>query len=144
MRCTSPRRKNNWPVTWTSWRISASGNWVGPYSPFDQPGRVLGAYGLAHQQATDAIARPNNARFGHDYYNRTGTAKSNMFDNKPTEARYFYTDDDSDGKRLDGNGAYTVSCAGSGAAGQWFLVDNALQRRALLPRERPEALFARH
>jgi outer membrane receptor protein involved in Fe transport len=33
------------------WRISASGNWVGPYSPFDQPGRVLGAYGLAHVSA---------------------------------------------------------------------------------------------
>lgn len=31
-----------------SWRIRASGNWVGPYSPFDEPGVVLGAYGLAH------------------------------------------------------------------------------------------------
>ena len=27
----------------------------------------------------------NNARFGTDYFTRTGTAKSNMFDNKPTE-----------------------------------------------------------
>ena len=45
----------------------------------------------------------NNARFGYDYYNRTGTAKSNMFDNKPTETQYFYTDDDSAGARLDGN-----------------------------------------
>ena len=25
-----------------------SGNWVGPYSPFDEPGVVLGAYGLMH------------------------------------------------------------------------------------------------
>jgi hypothetical protein len=31
----------------------------------------------------------NNACFGYDYYNRTGTAKSNMFDNKPTETQYF-------------------------------------------------------
>jgi outer membrane receptor protein involved in Fe transport len=30
------------------WRIRVSGNWVGPYSPFDRPGVVLGAYGLAH------------------------------------------------------------------------------------------------
>lgn len=30
------------------WRIRLSGNWVGPYSPFDEPGVVLGAYGLAH------------------------------------------------------------------------------------------------
>ncbi len=31
----------------------------------------------------------NNARFGHDYFNRTRTAQSNMFDNKPTETQYF-------------------------------------------------------
>jgi outer membrane receptor protein involved in Fe transport len=30
------------------WRLRFAGNWVGPYSPFDQPGEVLGAYGLAH------------------------------------------------------------------------------------------------
>ena len=28
------------------------------------------------------------------YFNRTGTAKSNMFDNKPTETQYLYTDGD--------------------------------------------------
>jgi outer membrane receptor protein involved in Fe transport len=32
--------------TW--WRLRLAGNWVGPYSPFDEPGVVLGAYGLAH------------------------------------------------------------------------------------------------
>ena len=47
----------------------------------------------------------------HDYYNRTGTAKSNMFDNKPTETQYFYTDDDSAGARLDGNHNYEVAFA---------------------------------
>jgi iron complex outermembrane receptor protein len=34
-----------------SWRIRLSGNWVGPYSPFDEPGVVLGSYGLAHVSA---------------------------------------------------------------------------------------------
>lgn len=33
------------------WRIRLSGNWVGPYSPFDEPGVVLGSYGLAHLSA---------------------------------------------------------------------------------------------
>jgi len=35
-----------------SWRIRLSGNWVGPYSPFDEPGVVLGGYGLAHASAS--------------------------------------------------------------------------------------------
>jgi len=30
------------------WSIRVAGNWVGPYSPFDEPGVVLGSYGLAH------------------------------------------------------------------------------------------------
>jgi outer membrane receptor protein involved in Fe transport len=30
------------------WRIRVGANWVGPYSPFDRPGEVLGGYGLAH------------------------------------------------------------------------------------------------
>ncbi len=30
------------------WSLRLSGNWVGPYSPFDEPGVVLGAYGLMH------------------------------------------------------------------------------------------------
>lgn len=33
------------------WVVRVSGNWVGPYSPFDEPGVVLGAYGLAHVSA---------------------------------------------------------------------------------------------
>ena len=36
----------------------------------------------------------NNAQWGIDYFNRTGTAKSNMFDNRPNETQYFYTDYD--------------------------------------------------
>lgn len=34
-----------------TWRIRLSGNWVGPYSPFDRPGVVLPGYGLAHASA---------------------------------------------------------------------------------------------
>ena len=33
------------------WHAQLSGNWVGPYSPFDRPGAVFGAYGLAHVSA---------------------------------------------------------------------------------------------
>ena len=53
----------------------------------------------------------NNARFGTDYFNRTGTAKSNMFDNKPTETQYFYTDTDSSGALLDGSHSYEITFA---------------------------------
>jgi hypothetical protein len=53
----------------------------------------------------------NNARFGYDYYNRAGTAKSNMFDNKPTETQYIYTDNDSEGASLDGDKSYEITFA---------------------------------
>ena len=33
------------------WRLRLAGNWVGPYSPFDEPGVVIGSYGLAHASA---------------------------------------------------------------------------------------------
>jgi hypothetical protein len=53
----------------------------------------------------------NNARFGVDYYSRTGTSRSNMFDNRPNETQYFYTDDDSSGAALDGKDSYEVTFA---------------------------------
>jgi hypothetical protein len=53
----------------------------------------------------------NNARWGTDYLNRTGTAKSNMFDNLPEETKYIYRDDDSRGEQLDGHNLYTVTFA---------------------------------
>jgi hypothetical protein len=53
----------------------------------------------------------NNARWGTDYFNRTGTAKSNMFDNKPDETEYFYTDADSSGAPLDGRSSYEITFA---------------------------------
>jgi hypothetical protein len=56
----------------------------------------------------------NNAQWGIDYFNRTGTAKSNMFDNRPTETQYFYTDNDATGTSLDGNRNYRVTFPKSG------------------------------
>ena len=66
----------------------------------------------------------NNAQFGVDYFNRTGTAKSNMFDNKPTETQYFYTDTGSSGTALNGANAYEVTFApgqGPPVNGFWSL-----------------------
>lgn len=53
----------------------------------------------------------HNAEWGVDYYMRTSTARSNMFDNRPTETQYFYTDNDGTGEQLDGNSRYTVTFA---------------------------------
>ena len=53
----------------------------------------------------------NNAEWGFDYLMRTGTARSNMFDNRPTETQYFYTDDDSKGMQLEGKNLYIITFA---------------------------------
>jgi hypothetical protein len=53
----------------------------------------------------------NNAQWGTDYLNRTGTAKSNMYDNRPEETKYIYTDNDSQGKQLDGRNTYAITFA---------------------------------
>ncbi|MET4067353.1 hypothetical protein ABID58_002142 [Bradyrhizobium sp. S3.2.6] len=53
----------------------------------------------------------NNAQWGVDYYNRTGTARSNMFDNRPNETQYFYTDLDGAGGELTGRGNYEITFA---------------------------------
>src|SRR5262249_20016544 len=51
----------------------------------------------------------NNAKWGVDYYNRTGTSRSNMFDNKPNETQYFYTDFDATNQALEGKHGYAVT-----------------------------------
>ena len=51
----------------------------------------------------------NNARWGTDYLNRTGTAKSNIYDNRPEETKYIYTDDDSQGQQMNGQHTYTIT-----------------------------------
>lgn len=51
----------------------------------------------------------NNAQYGLDYFNRTATAKSNMFENRPNETQYFYIDNDSTGAPLQGSRSYKVT-----------------------------------
>jgi hypothetical protein len=51
----------------------------------------------------------NNAQWGTDYLNRTGTAKSNMYDNTPDETKYIYTDYDAAGNQLHGGNLYAIS-----------------------------------
>jgi len=51
----------------------------------------------------------NNAQFGLDYFDRTGTAKSNMFDNRPNETQYIYTDADGSGAQLTGGSNYEIT-----------------------------------
>jgi hypothetical protein len=53
----------------------------------------------------------NNAQTGFDYFDRTGTAKSNMFDNRPNETQYFYTDFDGTGQVLNGASTYEITFA---------------------------------
>jgi hypothetical protein len=53
----------------------------------------------------------NNAEWGTDYLNRTGTAKSNMYDNRPEETKYIYTDNDSAGQPMDGGNLYAITFA---------------------------------
>lgn len=53
----------------------------------------------------------HNAQWGVDYYDRTGTAKSNIWDNRPSETQYFYTDLDSSGEQLEGSKTYSVTFA---------------------------------
>jgi hypothetical protein len=53
----------------------------------------------------------NNAKWGTDYLNRTSTARSNMYDNRPEETKYIYTDNDSQGRPLHGQNAYAITFA---------------------------------
>ncbi len=53
----------------------------------------------------------NNAAWGVDYFNRTGTARSNIYDNKVDETRYYYTDHDTSGAQLNGTASYEVTFA---------------------------------
>jgi hypothetical protein len=51
----------------------------------------------------------HGAEFGVDYFARLNTAKSNMFENRPNETQYFYTDVDSAGDQLHGANNYAVT-----------------------------------
>lgn len=85
----------------------------------------------------------NNAAWGVDYFDRTGTARSNIYDNKIDETRYYYTDNDSSGGQLNGNASYEVTFAAGQTPpvdGFWsltlydehhFFAPNALNRYSL-------------
>jgi len=51
----------------------------------------------------------NNADWGFDYLMRTATARSNMFENRPSETQYYYTDGDTKGVQLDGTKKYAIT-----------------------------------
>lgn len=51
----------------------------------------------------------NAAQFGTGYFQRTATAKGNMFSNMPSETMYFGADYDSNGDRINGSKTYTVT-----------------------------------
>lgn len=51
----------------------------------------------------------NAARFGFDYFQRTATAKGNMFSNTPEETKYFGADFDADGDRINAAHTYQVT-----------------------------------
>jgi hypothetical protein len=53
----------------------------------------------------------DNAEWGTDYLNRTSTAKSNIYENRPEETKYIYTDNDTAGQRLDGDNLYSITFA---------------------------------
>jgi len=85
----------------------------------------------------------NNAAWGVDYFNRTGTARSNIYDNKVDETRYYYTDHDTSGAQLNGTASYEVTFAAGQeppVSGFWsltlydkdhFFSPNALNRYSL-------------
>ena len=53
----------------------------------------------------------DNAKWGTDYLNRTAIARSNIYENRPEETKYIYTDNDSNGQQLDGHNLYSVTFA---------------------------------
>jgi hypothetical protein len=53
----------------------------------------------------------NNAEWGTDYLNRTACAKANMYENRPEETKYIYTDSDSQGAQLNGTNIYAITFA---------------------------------
>ena len=73
------------------------------------------------------VPRDVGMLWGTDYLNRKGIAKSNMYDNRPEETKYIYTDDDSQGKQLDGRNTHAITCQGGSASGQGLLVAHLVQ-----------------
>jgi hypothetical protein len=82
--------------------IAAERDLIAPYFQWRNNGRAAG---------NGWNSPVNGAKWGTDYSNRTGGAKSNMYDNSPQETKYIYTDDDSAGQQLNGQNNYTITFA---------------------------------
>jgi hypothetical protein len=79
----------------------------------------------------------HNSEWGLDYYNRAATARSNMFENRPSETQYLYTDTDSDGADLVGERTYQISFAAGQLPpvdGFWSLTLSSARVRSSWPR----------
>lgn len=46
------------------WSVRVAGNWVGPYSPFDEPDQTFGAFGLMHASAGFRVATATTINIG--------------------------------------------------------------------------------
>ena len=86
--------------TLTQTAIASESSLLGPLLQFHNNGRPVG---------NGWTSPPNGAEWGFDYLSRAATARSNMYDNASEETRYIYTDFDSEGQRLSGSQAYTVT-----------------------------------
>ena len=51
----------------------------------------------------------DNAKWGTGYLNRTASAKSNIYENRPEETKYTYTDYDSQNQQMDGHNLYAIT-----------------------------------
>lgn len=56
----------------------------------------------------------NNSQWGLDFHDRAATARSNMFENRPGETQYYYTDTSSDGQQLSGEHGYAITFPADG------------------------------
>ncbi|WP_367345966.1 DUF1254 domain-containing protein [Stenotrophomonas bentonitica] len=100
------------------------------------------------------ISPRNGAEFGTDYYSRAAAAKANIFVNPRRESAYFGKEYDSDGKRLNGANAYTLTFPKGGTPpvdGFWsltlydenhFFAPNAINRYSLGTKNKDLALNA--
>jgi hypothetical protein len=84
--------------------MAADQDTITPFFRWDQNGKSAG---------NGWNSPVNNAQWGYDFLNRTATAKSNMYDNRPSETKYLYRDLDSQGHQLQGKYNYTVTFAKS-------------------------------
>ena len=55
--CATLDLRNDDGVPAGRWSLRFAGNWVGPYSPFDEPGVLLGGYGLMHASGRVRLSR---------------------------------------------------------------------------------------